>query len=62
MKTTAYILIAIGSLSTIGAFMALARGARTSFIGIGLIVLGAYLLSRAEKKRIEDQNKRDWSK
>jgi hypothetical protein len=60
MKTWGIILIVMGSLSTIGACMATAEGQNTSFAGIGFIVLGAYLLSRADKKKEEEEQKRKW--
>lgn len=61
MKTIGIVLIALGILGTIGTLVALSKGYRTSFGGVGLIVLGAFLISRAEKKKDEEEKKKRWS-
>jgi hypothetical protein len=60
MKTWGIILIVFGSLSAIGACMATAEGHNASFAGLGFIALGAYLVSRANKKKDEEEQKRRW--
>lgn len=60
MKTTGIILIILGAISTLGAFIALSQGRKTSFLGLGLIVLGAYFLSRVDKKKEEDEKRKKW--
>lgn len=57
MKTTGIILIILGSLSFLGSILG-------GHIGIGpifFIVLGAYLISRANKKAEERQKKQNWA-
>lgn len=60
MKTAGIILIVIGGISTIGAIIGASHGQRSSFLGIGLLVLGIYLISRANKKKEEEEKKNKW--
>lgn len=62
MKTTGIVFIVIGSLSTLGAIMGTMYGSTTSFGGVVFIVLGAFLVSRANKKKEERENKEKWEK
>ena len=57
MKITGIIILSFGILSTLGAIVATINGHGTNFSGIGFIVLGAYLLSRAKKKEEERKKK-----
>lgn len=61
MRTVGIILIVLGSISTLGALVAASKGYRASFAGISLIVLGAFLVSRAEKRKENEARKRKWS-
>ena len=60
MKTTGIVLLVIGILSTIGALMAASSGHRTSFGGVTLAVIGAFLISRANTKKEEEDKKQKW--
>ena len=61
MKIAGIILLVLGILSTLGALIGAANGNSTSFGGLAFIVLGAFLLSRANKKKEGEENKRKWS-
>lgn len=60
MKTTGIILLVLGILSTLVAIMGAARGHNISFSGIAFIVLGAFLMSRANKKKEEEAKRKQW--
>lgn len=65
MKITGIILIIIGAINVITGFAGLssdyAEQASSSLgFGIGFIVLGAYLINRAQKKKEEKQRKDKW--
>jgi len=60
MMIAGIILLVIGILSTLGALIGAANGHSTSFGGAAFIVLGAYLISRANKKNKEEINKKKW--
>ncbi len=60
MKTTGIVLVIIGGLSTFGAIMATANGHPTSLAGLAFVVLGAFLISRANKKKEEEEKKKHW--
>lgn len=60
MKTWGIILIALGSFSVIIGIVRAVQGFQASFGGVVFIVLGAYLLSRAKKKKEEAEKKRNW--
>ncbi len=62
MKTAGIILIVIGGLSSLGALVGAMNGHSTSFAGIALVVLGAFLLSRANKKKGEEEKKKEWER
>jgi arginine exporter protein ArgO len=61
MKTFGVILLVLGILSTLGAIMAAANGHSTSFGGVAFLVLGGFLISRANLKKEEEIKKREWS-
>ena len=60
MKTTGIVLLVIGLLSTVGAIVGSANGHQTSFAGLTFAVLGAFLISQANKKKEEAEKKREW--
>lgn len=61
MKIAGIILLVLGILSTLGAIIGAASGHSTSFGGLAFVVLGAFLLSRANKKKEEEEKKRKWA-
>ena len=62
MKTAGIVLLVIGGLSVLGAIIGAAGGHQTSFAGLAFVVLGAFLLSRANKKQEEEEKKKQWEK
>lgn len=60
MKTAGIILLVLGGLSLIGGFVGMAAGKDPNFTGLAFIVLGAFLISRGNKKKEEEQEKKDW--
>ncbi len=60
MKTAGIVLVVIGALSTLGAIIGAAQGYQTSFAGLTFVVLGAFLISRANNKKEEEEKKRQW--
>lgn len=60
MKAGGIVLIVMGALSTIGALIGASQGHQTSFGGLAFIVIGAFLLSRANKKKEEEEKKKEW--
>lgn len=65
MKTGGIILLVIGILNLLIAFMALANNATEAFAsklgGAGMfIVLGAFLIYRAKKRQEEENDKKNW--
>ncbi len=60
MKVAGIILLVLGILSTLGALIGAVNGHSTSFGGIAFIVLGAFLISRANKKKEEEEKKKEW--
>lgn len=61
MKTTGIILLVCGILATIGAIGRASQGYSFSFTGLAFAVLGAYLISRANKKKEEEKKKNRWA-
>ncbi len=61
MKATGIILLVFGLLSTLGAFIGAANGHNTSFTGLAFAVLGAFLISRANKRKKEAEKKKEWN-
>ncbi|GAB1405802.1 hypothetical protein MASR1M74_29840 [Lentimicrobium sp.] len=60
MKTAGIILLVIGLLSTLGALIGTVNGHSTSFGGLAFVVLGAFLISRGNKKKEEEKKKQEW--
>lgn len=60
MKIFGIILVVLGCVSTFIGIMATIEGYKSNFTGIGLVVLGAYLIYRANKKKEEDEEKKKW--
>lgn len=62
MRTTGIVFIVLGGLSVLGAIWAASVGRTTSFGGLSFVVLGAFLVSRANKKKKEQEEKENWKK
>lgn len=62
MKVAGIILLTLGIISTLGAMVGAANGHSTSFSGLALVVLGAFLISRANSKKEEEEKKKEWEK
>ena len=62
MKTTGIVLLVIGILSTLGGIIGTVHGQNPNFAGLAFVVLGAFLMSRANKKKVEEENKKQWEK
>ena len=61
MKITGIILIIIGALVLVSLGYAQSQGQEVSLMGpLVFIVVGAYLLSRANKKKEKELNKKNW--
>jgi uncharacterized membrane protein HdeD (DUF308 family) len=60
MKTAGIILLVLGILSTLGALIASTQGHNASFGGLAFVILGAFLISRANKKKEEEEKKKQW--
>lgn len=60
MKTTGIVFLVIGLLSTLGAIVGAVQGHQTSFAGLTFVVLGAFLISRANNKKAEAEKKKVW--
>jgi uncharacterized membrane protein YbaN (DUF454 family) len=61
MKISGIILLVLGILSTLGAIIGAINGHSISFSGLAFVVLGAFLLSRANKNKEEEEKKRKWA-
>jgi len=60
MKTTGIVILILGCVSTFGGIMAAIGGHRTNLTGLGLVVLGIYLIYRANNKKEEEEKKKQW--
>lgn len=62
MKTFGIILVILGSLSLITAMIAAANGypPNQASGGIMIIVIGAFIISRANKKKQKEMEKKKW--
>ncbi len=60
MKITGIILLVLGIISMLGAFAGAAMDKDPNFSGLIFIVLGAFLISRANKKKEEEERKSAW--
>lgn len=62
MKVIGIILVIFGSLATLGAILVAVNGGdQASFVGIVWIVLGAFLISRGNKKKEAELKKKEWT-
>lgn len=62
MKVAGIILLSLGIISVLGAIVGAANGRQTNFAGLAFVVLGAFLISRANKKREEEERRKEWEK
>jgi hypothetical protein len=60
MKITGIVLIVLGGILTLTAIVGAAQGYQVNFSGVALLVLGAFLISRANRKKEEAEKKRKW--
>lgn len=60
MKTAGIIILVIGCLSTIGGIIQTFALNQPNFAGLTFIVLGAFLISQANKKKEAELKKRKW--
>lgn len=61
MKITGWVLVVFGALSLLGAIIGATLGREESFGGIAFIVLGAYLIHRANQKKQEEEDLQKWN-
>lgn len=61
MKVVGIILVVLGALSILGALLAASKGRPTSFGGVMFLVIGAFLISRANRKEEEAEKKKKWA-
>ena len=60
MKTTGIVLVVLGALSTIGGIMGTISGREPNLAGLTFVVLGAYLIYRANQKKEDAERKKRW--
>jgi len=60
MKTTGIVILVFGCLSTLGGILATIGGHKPNFAGVTFIILGAFLISRGNKKKAEEEKKKQW--
>lgn len=60
MKTTGIVILVIGCISTLGGIIGTIAGRQPNLAGLTFIVLGAFLISRANKKKEEVDKKKQW--
>jgi hypothetical protein len=60
MKTTGIVLLVFGILSTFGGIMRTISGREPNLTGLTFVVIGAYLVYRANQKKEEEVQKRNW--
>jgi len=60
MKTTGIVILVIGCISTLGGLIQTIALNRPNFAGVTFIVLGAFLISRANKKKEAEMKKKQW--
>ena len=58
MKTTGIVILVIGCISTLGGLIQTIALNRPNFAGVTFIVLGAFLISRANKKKEAEMKKK----
>jgi len=60
MRTTGIILLVIGILSTLGGFLGVISGRELNLNGLVFVVLGGFLIYRANQKKEEIEKKKQW--
>lgn len=60
MKTTGIILLVIGCLSTFGGIIGTIGGQEPNFTGLTFVVIGGFLIFRANQKKEEAEKKKQW--
>jgi hypothetical protein len=60
MKTTGIVLLIIGALSTLGGILGTIAGREPNLSGLALVVLGGFLIYRANQKKEEAEKKKQW--
>jgi len=63
MKITGIILIVLGAISTLGGILGTISGQRLNLAGLTFVILGAYLVHRANQKKEEKEEaekKKQW--
>ena len=60
MKTTGIILLVIGVLSTLGGILGTISGREPNLAGLTFVVLGGYLIYRANQKKADAEEKKQW--
>ncbi len=60
MKTTGIILLVIGALSTLGGIIGTISGREPNLAGLTFVVLGGFLIYRANQKKEEAEKKKQW--
>ena len=61
MRTTGIVFVVLGSLGTLGQLVAAAQGHNATFGPIAFVVLGAFLITMANRKKAEEEKKRKWA-
>jgi len=61
MKTTGIILLVIGALSTLGGILGTISGREPNLAGLTFVVIGGFLIFRANQKKEEAEKRRQWS-
>lgn len=61
MKTTGIVILVIGILSTLGGIIGTIGGHDPNFAGLTFVVLGAFLIYRANQKKEEEEKKKQWT-
>jgi len=60
MKTAGIIILVLGALGTLGQLLIAAQGNDATFAPIAFVVLGLFLISRANAKKEEEEKKKQW--
>lgn len=60
MKTTGIILLVLGALSTLGGILGTIAGREPNLAGLTIVVIGGYLIYRANQKKEEAEKKKQW--
>lgn len=60
MKTTGIVLLVIGCLSTLGGIIGTIGGREPNFAGLTFVVIGGFLIYRANQKKEDAEKKKQW--